>query len=86
MYLGEIISALKIYISSIKPQNRLEAFDKKIESVTTRYRLPNIYSYNDLVPKCIKNELNKLYMDMTNLYFRKRIFSVTSHQFETTLG
>ena len=65
-------------LSRLPSTKRLEAFKSLIDEITKSFPLPDIYSYNDYVPKCIKNQLNLLYKSLASLDFRKRIINPAS--------
>lgn len=60
------------HLSVVSESNRKTVFDGTIDTVMTPHRLPDIFSYNDEVPKCIKSDLNKLYKEMVQLNYQKR--------------
>ena len=60
------------HLSVASPSNRNFIFDETIDTVITPHRLPDIYAYNEEIPKCIRLNLNKLYQEMVNLNYRRR--------------
>lgn len=81
IYTNNFISKMTyIYaiLSRLPPKRRVETFKNLIGDVAKSFPLPDIYSYNDYVPKCIKNQLNLLYKSLASLDFGKRIINPTS--------
>jgi serine/threonine protein kinase len=63
---------LNKHLALSKQSYRMTLFNESIDAITTPHRLPDIFSYNDLVPNSIKHNLNKIYKDMSHLNYRKR--------------
>ncbi len=66
------LMGLGSYLLKTKKADRLKVFDGVIDTIVTSRRLPDIYSYNDLVPNSIKCHLNDLYKGMTHLNYNNR--------------
>ncbi|MGA7579151.1 MAG: serine/threonine-protein kinase [Desulfobaccales bacterium] len=65
-------------LSRLPPSKKNEPFKHMIEDLAKSFPLPDIYSFNDYVPKCIKNQLNLLYKRLASIDFKNRVFNPTS--------
>jgi serine/threonine protein kinase len=72
------LSLLGVHMSLAPQSQQRVLFEKSIEKIASSHRLPNIYEFNNIVPGCIKVELNNLYRSMCNLDYRRRIIDYQS--------
>lgn len=59
-------------LNSMTPTRRLETYLHLAEDLARFINFPDIYSYNDNVPGCIKHHLNYLYKSLSNANLLKR--------------
>lgn len=64
---------LRVLMSHINKSERVKFFNENIDSVVSSLRLPDIFAFNNFVPNSIKNNLNKLYKEIANLNYLKRL-------------
>ena len=63
---------LKRHLAVVPKINRLVLFNESIDTLVSAHRLPDIFSYNESIPNCIRNNINKLYKDLSHLNYQKR--------------
>lgn len=59
-------------LNSMKPKRRLETYIDLASDLARFINFPDIYSYNNNVPNCIKNHLNDLYKSLSHANLLKR--------------
>lgn len=76
-FIKKLIS-FKNYLEGSPAKNRKQIYNETIDTIVTPHRLPDIYSYNDLVPSSIKHNLNDLYKQLAVLNYAKRLCDFNS--------
>jgi serine/threonine protein kinase len=64
---------LKQILSTMTESNRLETYKGAADQLARTIPLPDIYAYNDFVPKSIKLHLNELYKNLAAINFHRRM-------------
>jgi len=63
-------------ILSISPERyRVDYYLSAIDGITQAATFPEIFSFNDFAPKCIKGHLDSLYKALTQINMRKRLLN-----------
>lgn len=57
---------------AVSSEKRRETYHSFVESIATGHPLPSLAAFGSNVPRCIRRELDELYMSMANLDYRKR--------------
>lgn len=65
-------------LSKMDHRVRVETYLQIVKDMSKNIYLPDIDSYNDKVPKSIKNYLNELYKGLTNINLFKRMYNPIS--------
>lgn len=69
---------LKRHLAIVPKKNRLMLFNESIDALVSAHRLPDIFSYNESIPNCIRNNINRLYKELSHLNYQKRIIDPES--------
>ena len=69
----DLLLRLSQVLSTMSGQNRLETYKRAADQLARSIPLPEIYSYNDFVPNCIKLHLNELYKGLAAINFQRRL-------------
>jgi len=68
----------KQILSPMTKKNRFHTYKGISNDLTKLIQLPDIHSYNDNVPNCIRNHLNNLYKSLSAINFLNRLKSSNS--------
>ena len=72
------IQQLANVLSLMNEKDKKRTFKGSIDSLAKAIKLPNIYAYNNNVPRCIKRQLNDLYKNLVHINPEKRLYNPTS--------
>ncbi len=76
-FMGKI-SQMNAILAGMNPKDRLFTFRGSIGSLTAQVSYPDIFAYNNTVPKCIKITLNRLYKKLAHINPEERPYNSTS--------
>jgi len=69
----DLLLRLAQVLSTMSGKNKLETYKGVADQLARSIRLPEIYSYNHLVPNSIKLHLNELYKGLAAINFQRRL-------------
>lgn len=73
-----IIEDLVACFNATQERDRRRIFHDTIGDVARSRPLPDIFAYNQTVPRCVKNQLNGLYKSLASLDYRTRLTEFSS--------
>jgi len=79
-YVYESFEEKKDEMQRLKYDIRLREYRKFADELSRKFEFPNIFSYNDIVPKDIYSELNSLYQKLTTINLFNRLIKIDSIQ------
>jgi Serine/threonine protein kinase len=79
------IMKLKSKVLSIPEKERAACYLSEINSIISQRDFPDIFAFNDFIPKSIKNELNILYRSLIDPNINKRLTDFTTMQRRTDI-
>jgi serine/threonine protein kinase len=68
-YTEELMEVMR----AVSSDKRRETYHNFVESIAVGHPLPSLAAFGSNVPRCIRRQLDELYMSMSNLDYRKRL-------------
>lgn len=73
IYDKDFLAKMVLLRSSLPQKGVTRPYLDIVDTVASSVKFPDIYAFNDFIPKSIRSHLNSLYKDLTEINFTKRL-------------
>ncbi len=70
---GSYTEELMEVMREVSSEKRRRTYHNFVESIAAAHPLPSLAAFGSNVPRCLRSQLDELYMSMCNLDYRKRL-------------
>ena len=72
------INQFKNVLQLMEGNEKIQTFNGAIDSLSRSIKIPNIYSYSNNIPSCIRKQLNDIFKRLVHINPGKRLYNSTS--------